>query len=135
MFGITRGTTKHHVARATLESMAYQTRDFVSTMEDLSGVEVGTLRVDGGAVKSDFVCQFQADVLGVPVDRPVVTETTVMGAAYLAGLAVGYWDSVEEIAANWRLDRRFEPKMSADKREELYSGWQKACRRAAGWLK
>ncbi|MCX6097390.1 MAG: glycerol kinase GlpK [Caldiserica bacterium] len=135
MFGITRGTTKQHIARATLESMAYQTRDFVSTMEDLSGVKVAVLRVDGGAVKSDFICQFQADILGVPVDRPVVTETTVLGAAYLAGLASGYWESVEQIAANWRLDRRFDPQMPADQREELYAGWQKAARRAAGWLK
>jgi glycerol kinase len=135
MFGITRGTTKQHIARATLESMAYQTRDFVSTMEDLSGVKVAALRVDGGAVKSDFVCQFQADILGVPVDRPVVTETTVLGAAYLAGLAVGYWESVEQIAANWRLDRRFDPQMPTDQKDELYAGWQKACTRAAGWLK
>ena len=135
IIGLTRGATEKHVARAALESMAYQTRDFISTMEDLAGVEVETLRVDGGAVKSDFVCQFQADIIGVPVDRPVVTETTVLGATYLAGLAVGFWDSVEEIAEKWRLDRRFEPQMDPDRREELYAGWQKACRRAAGWLK
>jgi len=135
MFGITRGTTKNHIARATLEQMAYQTRDFVSTMEDLSQVKLGMLRVDGGGVKSDFLCQFQADILGVPVDRPVVTETTVLGATYLAGLAVGYWDSVDEIAANWRLDRRFEPQMPVEQREKLYAGWKKACKRAAGWLK
>ncbi|MBN1487454.1 MAG: glycerol kinase GlpK [Anaerolineae bacterium] len=135
MFGITRGTTKHHIARAALESMAYQTRDFLETMEDMSGVKLAALRVDGGAVKNDFVCQFQADILGIPVDRPVITETTVLGAAYLAGVGVGYWESMDEMAAHWQLDRRFEPQMSADRREELYAGWKKACKRAAGWLK
>jgi glycerol kinase len=135
MFGITRGTTKNHIARATLESMAYQTRDCVSTMEELSGVRLESLRVDGGAARSDFVCQFQADILGLPVDRPVITEATVLGAAYLAGTAVGVWDSLEEIAEKWKLERRFEPKMSGDRREELYCGWEKARNRSAGWLK
>jgi len=135
MFGITRGVTHQHIARAALESMAYQTRDFLDTMEDMSGVKVETLRVDGGAVKDDFVCQFQADILGIPVDRPVITETTVLGAAYLAGLAVDYWETIEEMTAHWQLDRRFEPKMPADRREALYAGWQKACERSAGWLK
>jgi len=93
------------------------------------------LRVDGGGTKNDLLMQFQADILGIPVDRPVITETTVLGAAYLAGLAVGYWQSLEEIAANWQVDRRFEPQISEDQRETLYHGWKKAISRAAGWLK
>jgi glycerol kinase len=135
IFGLTRGATKNHIARAALESMAYQTRDFLGTMEKNSGVKLETLRVDGGAVKSDFVCQFQADILGIPVDRPIITETTVLGAAYLAGLAVKFWSTEEEMAAHWQLDRRFEPQMSADQREELYSWWTRACEHSAGWLK
>ena len=90
---------------------------------------------DGGGTKNDLLMQFQADILGIPVDRPVITETTVLGAAYLAGLAVGYWQSLEEIAANWQVDRRFEPQISEDQRETLYHGWKKAISRAAGWLK
>ncbi|NLT17040.1 MAG: glycerol kinase GlpK [Clostridiales bacterium] len=135
IIGITRGTTKHHVARAALESMAYQVRDVFEIMKRESGLEMTMLRADGGGAKSDFLMQFQADILGIPVERPVVTETTVLGAAYLAGLAVGYWSSVEEIARNWRIEKRFDPSISGDKREELYDGWNRAIQRAAGWLK
>lgn len=135
IIGITRGTTKEHIARAALESMAYQVRDALAMMEKVSGVKLGLLRADGGGAKSDFLLQFQADILGIPVERPKVTETTCLGAAYLAGLAVGYWSSLEEIAANWALDRVFMPRLSTAEREELYHGWQKAIRRAAGWLK
>lgn len=135
IFGITRGTTKHHIARAALESMAFQVRDAFEIMKRESGLQLEVLRVDGGGTKNDLLMQFQADILGIPVDRPVITETTVLGAAYLAGLAVGYWQSLEEIAANWQVDRRFEPQISEDQRETLYHGWKKAISRAAGWLK
>lgn len=126
VFGLTRGTSKEHFVRATLESLAYQTRDVLSAMEADSGIELKALRVDGGAVKNDFLMSFQSDILNVPVERPKVNETTALGAAYLAGLAVGYWESKEDIAKQWSIDRAFESKMNDDKREELYSGWKKA---------
>lgn len=126
MFGVTRGTTKEHFIRATLESLAYQTRDVLSAMEADSNIQVKTLRADGGAVRNNFLMQFQGDILNVPVERPVVNETTALGAAYLAGLAVGYWKDQSEIAEQWSLDRSFEPKMEEDRREELYLGWKKA---------
>ena len=133
IIGITRETTKHHIARAALEAMAYQTRDCFDQMKQ-SGLEIKILRADGDGAKSNFLLQFEADILGIPVERPVVTNTTVLGAAFLAGLAVGYWGSLEEIASKWRLERRFEPGISADHRDSLYRGWQKAIRHAAGWL-
>lgn len=126
VFGLTRGTSKEHFVRATLESLAYQTKDVLSAMEADSGIELKTLRVDGGAVMNNFLMNFQSDLLNVPVERPVVNETTALGAAYLAGLAVGYWESQEEIAAQWAIDSSFEPKMSDEDREQLYSGWKKA---------
>jgi glycerol kinase len=126
VFGITRGTSKEHFVRATLESLAYQTKDVLSAMEADSGIELKTLRVDGGAVMNNFLMNFQSDVLNVPVERPVVNETTALGAAYLAGLAVGYWESQEEIASQWAIDRSFEPTMSDEIRDQLYSGWKKA---------
>ncbi|MGG7618187.1 glycerol kinase GlpK [Bacillus coreaensis] len=126
VFGLTRGTSKEHFVRATLESLAYQTKDVLSAMEADSGIELKALRVDGGAVKNDFLMSFQSDILNVPVERPKVNETTALGAAYLAGLAVGYWESREDIAKQWAVDRAFEPKMDSDKREVLYSGWKKA---------
>ncbi|MGJ3206368.1 glycerol kinase GlpK [Geobacillus thermoleovorans] len=130
VFGLTRGTTKEHFIRATLESLAYQTKDVLAAMEADSGISLTTLRVDGGAVKNNFLMQFQSDLLAVPVERPVVNETTALGAAYLAGLAVGYWNSRDDIAAQWQLERRFEPKMDDDKRTMLYDGWKKAVRAA-----
>jgi glycerol kinase len=130
VFGLTRGTTKEHFIRATLESLAYQTKDVLAAMEADSGISLTTLRVDGGAVKNNFLMQFQSDLLAVPVERPVVNETTALGAAYLAGLAVGYWNSRDDIAAQWQLDRRFEPKMADDKRTALYEGWKKAVQAA-----
>jgi glycerol kinase len=130
VFGLTRGTSKEHFVRATLESLAYQTKDVLTAMEADSGISLKTLRVDGGAVKNNFLMQFQSDILGVPVERPVVNETTALGAAYLAGLAVGYWSSQEEIATQWNIDRCFEPSMEKEKREELYSGWKKAIKAA-----
>jgi glycerol kinase len=126
MFGLTRGTKKEHFIRATLESLAYQTRDVLSAMEADSGITLKTLRVDGGAVKNNFLMQFQSDVLDVPVERPRVNETTALGAAYLAGLAVGYWKDCDEIAQQWNMEKSFEPNMEEEKREELYSGWKKA---------
>lgn len=126
VFGLTRGTSKEHFIRATLESLAYQTRDVLDAMIADSGIELKTLRVDGGAVKNDFLMQFQSDILGVPVDRPVVQETTALGAAYLAGLAVGYWKDKEEIAKQWQIDKTFENQMDVEEKDHLYAGWQKA---------
>lgn len=126
VFGLTRGTTKEHFIRATLESLAYQTKDVLAAMEADSGLPLKTLRVDGGAVKNNFLMQFQSDMLGVPVERPVVSETTALGAAYLAGLAVGYWESREEIARQWKVERKFEPSLAEKEREALYGGWKKA---------
>ncbi|MCP8617637.1 glycerol kinase GlpK [Salirhabdus salicampi] len=126
VFGLTRGTTKEHFVRATLESLTYQTRDVLDAMEADSGIDLKTLRVDGGAVKNNFLMQFQSDILGVPVDRPVVQETTALGAAYLAGLAVGYWKDKEEIAKQWKNERTFTNELSEEKRNELYDGWKKA---------
>ncbi|MEY8747885.1 glycerol kinase GlpK [Bacillales bacterium AN1005] len=126
MFGVTRGTTKEHFVRATLESLAYQTRDVLSAMEADANISVKTLRADGGAVKNNFLMQFQGDILDVPVQRPVINETTALGAAYLAGLAVGFWKDQAEIAEQWRLDKSFEPAMEEEQREALYSGWKKA---------
>ncbi len=126
VFGITRGTGKEHFIRATLESLAYQTRDVLEAMIADSGIDLKSLRVDGGAVKNDFLMQFQSDMLGCPVERPVVQETTALGAAYLAGLAVGYWDSKEEIAKQWQIEHTFTPELATEKREELYNGWKKA---------
>jgi len=126
VFGLTRGTSKEHFIRATLESLAYQTKDVLAAMEADSGIELKTLRVDGGAVKNNFLMNFQSDILNVPVERPVVNETTALGAAYLAGLAVGYWADQQEIASQWAIDRKFEPKMPEEDRDQLYSGWKKA---------
>lgn len=126
VFGLTRGTEKEHFVRATLESLTYQTKDVLTAMEADSGIELRKLRVDGGAVKNDFLMQFQSDILGVPVERPVVNETTALGAAYLAGLAVGFWESREEIAENWNLETLFEAKMEDDEQRKLYGGWKKA---------
>lgn len=128
--GITRGTTKAHLARATIEAMAYQTRDVVDAMTADSGVALSELRVDGGASVMDLLCQFQSDVLGVPVARPAIAETTGMGAAYLAGIAEGFWAGPEDVSARWKLDRRFEPSMTEDRRAELYEGWLRAVARA-----
>ncbi|MET3682948.1 glycerol kinase [Alkalibacillus flavidus] len=126
MFGLTRGSEKEHVVRATLESLAYQTKDVVNAMIDDAGLQLKTLRVDGGAVKNNFLMQFQSDMLNVAVERPVVNETTALGAAYLAGLAVGFWDSQNDIANQWNVDETFEPNMEDDVRDEKYDGWKRA---------
>jgi glycerol kinase len=127
--GLTRGATRAHLVRAALEAMAYQTRDVVECMQKDSGIKAKELRVDGGATRNDFLCQFQADILGIPVVRPVITETTALGAAYLAGLAVGFWKNEKEIAKQWQVEKRFEPVMKKSERERLYQGWQAAVAR------
>jgi glycerol kinase len=126
MFGLSHGTRKEHLVRAALESMAYQTRDVLTAMQADTGMALKELRADGGAIANDFLAQFQCDMLGVPVLRPQIAETTALGAAYLAGLAVGVWDSRAQIAKMWQVDRRFEPTMETDRRERLYRGWQSA---------
>lgn len=126
IFGLTRGTSKEHFIRATLEALAYQTKDVLDAMEKDSGIKLSKLRVDGGAVKNDFLMQFQSDILGVSVERPVIEETTALGAAYLAGLAVGFWKSRDEIADMWKVDKNFDPTMIEERRIDLYSGWKKA---------
>ncbi len=129
-FGLTRGTTKEHFIRATLESLAYQTKDVLDAMENDSGIPLKSLRVDGGAVKNDFLMQFQSDLLRVPVERPEVNETTALGAAYLAGLAVGFWKSQEDIAAHWKLEKNFDVQMEEETSKELLTGWHKAVKAA-----
>lgn len=126
VFGLTRGTTKEHFIRATLESLTYQTKDVVCAMERDSGIPLKKLRVDGGAVANDLLMEMQSDVLQVPVDRPTINETTALGAAYLAGLAVGFWKDQEEITRHWHLDRSFEPKKSKENSDAAYAGWQRA---------
>lgn len=133
ILGLTRGTTKAHVIRATLDSLCYQTKDVLGAMEADSGIKLQALKVDGGAVSNNLLMQFQADILGVHVDRPEVTETTALGAAYLAGLAVGVWKSKEDLVNNWKLNARFTPAMGEDVRSKLYKGWQKAVKRAMDW--
>jgi len=133
MVGLTRGTNRNHIVRAALESMAYQTRDVLSCITKDSGMTLTELRVDGGAAANNFLMQFQADILGVPVERPAVIETTALGAAFLAGLAVGFWKDRDEIAANRKIERAFEPVMGESQREALYGGWQKAVDRSRSW--
>jgi glycerol kinase len=131
--GITRGTTKAHLVRAAIEAMAYQTRDVVAAMTADTGVGLQELRVDGGASVMDLLCQFQADQLGVVVRRPAMLETTALGAAYLAGLAVGLWSSTDEIALKWRAAAEFEPDPDRARADELYAGWKEAVGRSLGW--
>ncbi len=126
MFGITRGTTKEHLVRATLESLAYQSKDIIDAMEKDSGIALTKLKVDGGAVKNNFLMQFQSDILNVDVERPVVNETTALGAAYLAGLATGFWKDKEDIIKHYAIDRTFKPNMEEEYRLKLYKQWQKA---------
>lgn len=130
MTGLSRGTRREHIVRAALESIAYQTRDLVEAMESDSHSRLAELRVDGGATANDFLMQFQADILGVPVVRPAYSETTALGAAFLAGLATGFWSGTPELENFWRVDRRFEPSMPDSRREALYAGWQAAVQRA-----
>ncbi len=131
--GITRGCEKEHFIRAALESVAYQTADVLLAMEEDAGMPLQELKVDGGASANQFLMQFQADIIGQTVHRPSCIETTALGAAYLAGLAVGYWKDREEICANWKLDRTFEASMEEEKRAKLLKGWKRAVRCALSW--
>ena len=133
--GLTRGASKAHIIRATLESLAYQTYDVLGAMEDDSGIKLAALKVDGGACKNNFLMQFQSDVIQAPVRRPQCVETTAMGAAYLAGLAVGYWKSKDDVLKNWAIDKEFKPEMAADKASKLVEGWKKAVKCSFGWAK
>lgn len=135
VMGITRGAGKNHLVRATLESLAYQTRDLIDAMADDLGSRMTSLKVDGGACSNNFLMQFQADILDCIVKRPVCVETTSLGAAYLAGLAVGYWKNKEDVIDNWQTDRAFEPAMSETKRQELLNGWKKAVSRVRDWAR
>ncbi len=133
MFGLTRGATRGHIARAALEAIAFQSADVLGAMEKDAGITLTELRVDGGAAANNLLMQFQADLLGVPVVRPQVLETTALGAGYLAGLAVGYWESSDDIGRNWRVDRRFEPAMPRERAAELRGQWEKAIGRSRDW--
>src|SRR4029079_16038512 len=135
IIGITRNTRMGHIARATVDSMAYQTRDVLELMQQEAGLQLTSLKVDGGASANNALLQFQADLLGTAVRRPVVAETTALGAAYLAGLAVGYWKDFDDVARNWALDREFKPAMEPAVRATLTRGWERAVQRSLGWAK
>ena len=134
IFGLTRGSNRNHIVRATLEAIGYQARDLIEAMKQDSGIELSQLRVDGGAVANNFLMQFQADILGSDVVRPTLIESTAAGSAYLAGLAVGFWSSVDELKNKVDVDRVYEPVMSAEDREGMYQGWQKAVERSRAWV-
>jgi glycerol kinase len=132
--GMTRYVNKYHISRAALEATAYQTREVLDAMNKDSGVELTALKVDGGMVYNQLLMQFQSDILGVPVVRPQVAETTALGAAYAAGLAVGFWDNLEDLRQNWLVDETWDPDMEADTRSQMYNGWLKAVRRSMNWV-
>lgn len=132
--GLTRGTNRNHIIRATLESIAYQTKDVIEAMIEDSGINLSALKVDGGATANNFLMQFQSDILDVNIERPEVTETTALGAAYLAGLAVGFWKSKGEISQYWSINRKFKPEMDEENRNALYMGWKKAVGRSKDWV-
>ena len=133
ILGLTRGANKNHIIRATLESIAYQTKDVLKAMEEDTGIKLDGLKVDGGAAANNFLMEFQADILGESVKRPTVLETTALGAAYLAGLAVGFWENKNEIKQKWVLDKEFSPNMSKEERDKKYTGWLKAVERTKKW--
>jgi glycerol kinase len=132
--GLSRFNTRAHLARATLEAICYQTRDVLDAMVKDSGVNLEVLKVDGGATVNDTLMQLQADILGVPVVRPVVAETTALGAAYAAGLAIGVWSGLDDLRQNWKKDRQWDPRWSEDQRRSGYAGWQKAVSRTLDWV-
>ncbi|MES1216972.1 MAG: FGGY-family carbohydrate kinase, partial [Bacteroidota bacterium] len=133
MFGLTRGSSNSHIARAALESIAYQVYDVLKAMQADSGIEIKELRVDGGATVNNQLMQFQSDILNSKVVRPKVTETTALGAAYLAGLATGYWKNIDDIQSQWQVDKTFSPAMDSAKRTELIKGWQRAVKASIAW--
>jgi glycerol kinase len=135
IIGVTRGTTRAHLVRATLEGIVYSTKDFLETMRRDSGVDINTIKVDGGASQNNFLMQFQADMLDADVVRPLVPEATSLGAAYMAGLAVGYWQTPAECFAGQEIDKTFTPQMSTTERDRLYAAWTKAVQRSMGWAK
>jgi glycerol kinase len=132
--GMTRYVNKNHIARATLEATAYQTREVLDAMAKDANITLTELKVDGGMVHNNLLMQFQADILGVPVVRPKISETTALGAAYAAGLATGFWESTEELRQNWQIDKRWEPLMGEQERERLFAGWKKAVTRTFDWV-
>jgi glycerol kinase len=132
--GLTQHTNRGHLARAALEATAYQVREVLEAMEKDSGVRLTSLKVDGGMVYNWLLMQFQTDILGVPVVRPVITETTSLGAAYAAGIAVGFWSDLEELRAHWQVDQTWEPEMDRAESNKLYRGWQKAVQRTFNWV-
>ncbi|WP_288006146.1 FGGY-family carbohydrate kinase, partial [Acidiphilium sp.] len=132
--GLTRYATRAHLARAALESTAYQVRDVVEAMQADSGITLAALKTDGGMVANELLMQFQSDILDAPVVRPKMTETTALGAAYAAGLAVGYWANVDDLRANWGIDKTWEPKMTAESRDHHYKSWKKAVQRSFAWV-
>ncbi|WP_195988031.1 glycerol kinase GlpK [Clostridium sp. D53t1_180928_C8] len=133
IFGLTRGSNKNHIIRASLEAIAYQVKDLINAMEEDAGCKINTLKVDGGASKNKLLMQFQSDITNIEVCKPIITETTALGAAYLAGLAVGYFNNIDEISNDWYVGEKYEPRMSFEDREKLYSGWKKAVTRAQHW--
>ncbi|WP_270564299.1 glycerol kinase GlpK [Clostridium beijerinckii] len=133
IFGLTRGANRNHIIRAALESIAYQSKDLIDAMQEDAGCTLTRLKVDGGASRNNLLMQFQADITGAEVVRPIITETTALGAAYLAGLAVGFWQSKEEIAEKWAVSQSYSPNLAEEKKEKLYKGWKKAVKRAEGW--
>lgn len=133
IFGLTRGANRNHIIRAALEAIAYQSRDLIDAMQEDSGCKLTSIKVDGGASRNNLLMQFQADITGSEVVRPIITETTALGAAYLAGLAVGFWKSKEEIAKKWAVSQEYSPNLDEDVKEKLYRGWKKAVDRAKGW--
>jgi glycerol kinase len=135
VLGLTRGVNKYHIIRATLDSIAYQTNDVLTAMEADAGIRLSSLKVDGGASANNYLMQTQSDLSGAPVLRPACVETTAMGAAYLAGLAVGYWKSTEDIRKNWSVDRHFEPKISSGQRNSMIHGWKKAVACSKNWAR
>jgi glycerol kinase len=132
--GLTRFSNKGHLARAALEATAFQTREVFDVMEKDAGIKLESLKVDGGMVSNHLLMQFQADILGVPVVRPAVAETTALGAAYAAGLAVGYWDTLDDLRRNWQVGHTWQPQMAEEQRATLYRGWKKAVQRSMHWL-
>ena len=133
ILGLTRGANKNHIIRAALESIAYQSKDLIEAMQEDIGLKLKTLKVDGGASKNNLLMQFQADIIDAKVSKPIITETTALGAAYLAGLAVGYWESKEEIAKNFYVSESYEPNFDDEMRRKLYKGWKKAVDRSKKW--
>ena len=135
IMGLTRGVNKNHIVRAALESMAYQTNDLIASMEEDMGHSISKFKVDGGASENNFLLEFQSNIMNMQVYRPKCIETTSLGAAYLAGLATGYWRNTDDIISNWQIDKVFEPDMAQEEREELLEGWHKAVKCTLGWSK